>query len=194
MVMHDFLLRDQRNQQGQGYSAVYTGIIPYTFCGAGTSPRQNLFDANDRERLWIGGSDGFMYQLEDGSVDDNGQPYTGDWISLINAGHQNTMMDQVQWQGDGEAIFSFSVKPNLAISDWTTPEVEALTPEDGNNRFLSRISQEALWVFGRFQLTSHAGDSSGGTLLVTGEEIPVANYGRISMVTGKMGAARPEAA
>lgn len=189
VIVHDFILRDERSQQGQGRDAIYSGMNPTTFAGAGCTPRQNIMDTNHRERLWVGASNGNLFQLEDGSNSDGGANYTGDWINLINSGNNKPIMEEVQWQGDGNTTFTFSVNPSLGLADWSTPETEAVTPEDGNSIFAARVGQEARWVFGRFQLTSHPAD---GVLTVTGEEIPVATYGRISMVTARVGVDRPE--
>lgn len=189
LVIHDYLLRDDRSSTGQGYDAVYSGMTPVTLAGTGFTPRQNVRDTNGREKLWAGAADGHVYQLEDGDSD-NSATYIGDYISLINAGNKNSLIAELEWQGDSNVQISFSPQTNMGLADFQTPETEEVVAENINNRFAAQIEAEALWMYVRAQLTSHPAD---GSLTITGEEIPVATYGRINMGKPKIGAARPEA-
>lgn len=188
LIVHDFLVKDFRSQVGQAYEYIYSGMVPTTFVGSGYTPRQNLRDLNEREKLWTGAADGNFYQLEDGNSD-NGANYTGDAIFIRNMGEDLTQADAVQWQGDGNAQFSYSVKLSAALADFIPlPTEMSEKPNNPNNLWEAKIKKEAHWVIGRFLLTSHPTD--GNFLMTDPPFVPVPTYGIINMTTAKMGATR----
>jgi hypothetical protein len=191
IVIHDFRLQDYRNQVAMGYDFLYAGMTPSTFIGTGYTPRQNVRDTNFRERLWTGAADGNFYQLEDGSTSDNNTEYTGDAIALINAGDDKPLLDAIEWQGDGNVEVSYTTKASLSLGDYEEGITEEV--EDGNpdNRYQVKVTEEARWVYARFQLTSHPAD--GNFVLGDPPFVPMPSYGVINGITPKFGRPRPEA-
>lgn len=187
-VVHDFLVKDFRSQVGQAYEYIYSGMVPSTFVGSGYTPRQNLRDANGREKLWTGATDANFYQLENGTSD-NDANYTGDAIFIRNMGEDLSQADAVQWQGDGAAQFSYSVKMSAQLTDFISLPTEMVEkPDNPNNLWEAKIKKESRWLFGRFQLTSHPAD--GNFDITDPPFVPVPTYGIINMTTAKMGASR----
>lgn len=195
IVIHDIKIKDfaiygQGSAGGQAYEALYSGMIPNTFVGAGYTPRQNAKDINGRERLWTGANDGHFYQLEDGN-DDNDNTYSADAIAIINAGNQNTLISGFEWQGDPSVAVSYSVLSKLAPNDFTKTENEVIgDPDNPDNRFEVRIGEEARWVAVRAQLDSHPAD--GNFDISDPPFLPLPTYGLINYVTAKLGTSRPE--
>jgi hypothetical protein len=190
MIMHDFKLRDLRNQIAQGYESLYSGMTPNTMIGCGYTPRQNVRDVNGRERLWTGATDGNFYQLEDGTSDNN-TAYTGDAIALINAGDGKPLLDAIEWQGDPNVTVSFSTKTGLNLADFETAETEAVEVDNPDNRYQVKVGEETRWVYARFQLVSHPAD--GNFAIGDPPFIPMPTYGTINAITPKFGAGRREA-
>jgi hypothetical protein len=192
LIIHDFRLRDFRNQIAQGYESLYVGMVPNTLIGSGYTPRQNVRDTNGRERLWTGAVDGNFYQLEDGNSD-NGQNYTGDAIALINAGDQDgkAIIDAIEWQGDGQVQVSFSSKSSLNLADFEQSDTEAVEVDNPDNRYQVKVVKEARWVYARFQLTSHPAD--GNFVISDPPFVPMPVYGTINAITPKFGVGRRQA-
>lgn len=186
VVVHDYRLRDDRSPQGQGYNATYAAVMK-TIAGSGCTPRQNVRDVNNRERLWAGDSAGRIYQLEDGDSD-NGANYTGDLIGLVNVGPDAPLVAGLQWQGDANVQVSYSTSLAASVSGFTPATIS--TVDATNNRYEAVVGVEGRWVYARVQLTSHPAD---GSLTPANEEIPVATYGRINEMMPKIGASRREA-
>lgn len=196
VVIHDFKARDMRNQVAMGYEAIYQGMNPNTFVGSGYTPRQNVRDTNDRERLWVGSQNSSLvstfYQLEDGSTSDNGTSYTGDAIALISAGDGKPLVDAIEWQGDGNVSMSYSVKNSLTLADFTTPATEQVEEDNPDNRYQVMVGLEATWVYARAQLTSHPAD--GDFSLSDPPHVPMETYGLMNYIRLKLGRQRPESA
>jgi hypothetical protein len=188
-VIHDFLVKDFRSQVGQAYEYIYSGMVPNTFVGSGYTPRQNLRNTQGRERLWTGAIDGNFYQLEDGNSD-NGQNYTGDAIFIRNMGDDLPMLISVQWQGDGNAQFSYSSKLSDSLAGFIPAETEKVkSPGNPNNLWKAKIGKGVHWIYGRFLLTSHPAD--GNFNITDPPFVPVPTYGLINMTTPKLGASQP---
>jgi hypothetical protein len=195
VIVHDFKIRDysvysQGSILGQAYEYLYSGLTPNTFVGSGYTPRQNALDTNGRERLVTGDILGRVVELETGN-DDNGNTYTGDAMAKINAGNNNTLIAGFEWQGDSNAVITFSVESKLALADFSTTENEVIgDPDNPDNRFEVNIGAEARWVDVRIQLDSHPAD--GNFDLTDPPFTPLPLYGLINYVTAKMGTDRPE--
>lgn len=189
-IAHDFKLRDGQSLLGQAYEATYAGMVPNTLAGSGYTPRQNVRDLNNRERLWTGAVDGRFYQLEDGN-DDNAHTYSADAITLINAGNKNTLVAGIEWQGDVKVDVSYSVQSKLPLSEWTGPVPQFIgDPDNLDNRHEVTVDEEARWLGVRFQLDSHPAD--GNFDITDPPFIPMPNYGLVNYVSPKMGTDRPE--
>lgn len=190
-VIHDFLLRDFRSQVGQAYEYIYSGMVPNTFVGSGYTPGQNLRDANGRERLWVGAVDQNFYQIEDGSISDNGTTYTGDCIFVVNGGDGRTTITEVQWQGDGNAQFSYALQANRALSNFIPAKTEAIdSGQNEDSMWAAKVSRPARFFYGRFLLTSHPAD--GNFDMTDPPFVPMPTYGIVNMVTAKLGASQSD--
>jgi hypothetical protein len=198
LIIHDFKLKSSQSllqpygqsPLGQGYEALYVGMVPNTLVGAGYTPRQNIRDTNNRERLWTGATDGHFYQLETGN-DDNGNTYSADAIALVNAGNKNTLIAGFEWQGDVNVKVTYSVQSRLPLPDWTDPPAQVVgDPDNFDNRHEVEIQEEARFVGVRMQLDSHPAD--GNFDISDPPFVPIPNYGLINYVTAIMGTDRPE--
>lgn len=198
VIIHDFKLKSGQSllqpygqsPLGQGYEAQYAGMVPNTLAGSGYTPRQNVRDLNDRERLWTGAVDGHFYQLEDGN-DDNGHTYSGDAIGLINNGNKNTLVAGFEWQGDINVKVTYSVQSRLTLPDWTEPPAQIVgDPDNYDNRHEVNVGEEARWIGVRFQLDSHSAD--GNFDISDPPFVPIPQYGLINYVTAILGTPRPE--
>jgi hypothetical protein len=187
VVVHDFKLKDQRSPEGQGYASQYNGLNILTFAGAGYSPRQNVFDTNGRQRLWVGSNQGFIAQLEDG-LSDNGATYSADYIGLISLGTERPLISEIEMQGDSNVQFSFTTDYSQGLSGFTSVTQDLIPGE--TSRYGFSIGLEARWIYARFQLTSHPAD--GSFVLTDPPGVPMPVYGTIGEVTIKLGRPRPE--
>jgi hypothetical protein len=154
IVVHDFQLQDERSPHGQGYNFQYTGITINTFAGAGFTPRQNVYDTNGRMRLWAGCKEGDIAQIEDG-LDDNGNQINGDYIGLVNVGPNKPVLVEMEWQGDGQAQYSYTQDYSQGLDGLISIPGELIPGE--TSRYAAKMQGEAKWVYCRFQLSSHAG-------------------------------------
>lgn len=193
IIVHDFHLRDERSEYGQGYTYTYVGQTVTTFCGAGFTPRQNAFDGNSKERLWAGNAAGNISQLEDGSNSDAGSEYAGDYISLLNLGPNRPKLNELQIQGDGNLQVSFQTDyndGNLADFLPTVQPAEALPGESTRYAYKINPPNEPKWAYLRLQLTSHHND--GSFALTDPPFLPLPSYGVINMVDLTLGLDRIE--
>ena len=187
IVIHSFNLRDGQSPTGQGYEYVYTGMAATTFAGAGFTPRQNVFDANGRERLWAGSKEGFLAQLEDGGSD-NGQSFSGDYLGLVSMGPNRPGLVEMEYQGDENVSYSYAKDYSQPIDGFTPVGLSRLSGE--SSRYGFKMAGEARWVYCRFQLVSHSDD--GSVALTDPPFSPMPTYGAINMAVFKTGRERPE--
>jgi hypothetical protein len=190
LIVHDFYLKDERSPHGQGYGASYAGLSPNTFAGAGYTPRQNVYDLNGKQRLWCGGQQGFIAQLEDG-LSDNGATYSGDYIALIATGKDRPNFVEMEYQGDPNCQFSYLPDYSLSLGDFIDVTQDEISDASTGSRFGVKFdTAESRWVYVRIQLTSHPTD--GNFAITDPPFLPLPTYGVISMAVAKMGAKRPE--
>jgi hypothetical protein len=188
VVVHDFNLRDGRSPQGQGYAYSYTGMNIRTFAGAGFTPRQNVFDANGKMRLWAGTLEGFVAQLSDG-LNDNGAAYSGDYMGLVSVGPNRPLLVETEFQGDPNWQYSYTSN----YSETDPNNFKSVSPQmipGETSRYGFKMDGEARWVYMRFQLTSHGAD--GNFDLTDPPYLPLPTYGLMNEAVGKTGAERPE--
>jgi hypothetical protein len=201
IVIHDFLLKEERSPHGQGYNAIYQGLLPRTFVGAGFTPRQNVYDTGGRMRLWCGGAGappgssggGFFAQLEDG-LSDNGAAFMGDYIGLIALGPNRPSAVELEYQGDPNIEWSYLPDYSLTLNEFipvtqdVIPDGFAQTPTRFGVKF---ANEECRWLYIRAQLTSHPAD--GSFALTNPPFLPMPWYGCINLSDFKTGRERPEA-
>jgi len=190
IVIHDFLIKDNRSPFGQGYEYSYVNMTLQTFCGAGYTPRTNAVDVGGTERLWAGSKEGMIAQIEDDSNSDNGAEYSGDYIGLIGLGPNRPSIAELEFQGDANLHVSYLTDESLSLGDFK----DAIPPEiipGASTRYGAKYSgEEARWLYQRLQLTSHHQD--GNFLMPNPPYIPMPTYGVINMAILKLGAERPE--
>lgn len=185
IVVHDFQLKDERSPHGQGYNFQYSGITINTFAGAGYTPRQNVYDTTGKMRLWSGCKEGNVAQLEDG-ISDNGPEIVSDYIGLVNVGPDKPVLVEMEWQGDGNARYSYTQDYSQGAAGMIPVPGELITGE--TSRYAAKMSGEAKWVYCRFQMTSHGGSFS----FTDPPYMPMPTYGCINEATLKIGRERPE--
>ena len=191
VVVHDFNLKDERGPHGQGYQYQYGGLTINTFVGAGYTPRQNVYDTNGKQRLWVGAAEGFLAQIEDG-VSDNGTTYAGDYIGLIGLGKQRRTLVELEFQGDPNWAMSYLADYSLGLGDFT-PTTNEIIPDYGvqtPTRLAAKFGQEeARWAYVRLQITS---DPTASFAVSDPPFLPLPSYGVINETVLKLGAPRPE--
>jgi hypothetical protein len=194
-VVHDFRLKDERSPFGCGYNYVYSNLVCQTFMGAGYTPRTNAYDTTGKMRLWAGSKSGFIAQLEDGSVDDNGATYSADHIGIINMGLNRPGLDEIEYQGDPALQVSWLddySQSDVAAFDLVAGEVIQSDSGYANpSRFGVKLVGEARWLYTRLQLTSHGAD--GNFELTDPPFLPMPSYGAVNAIVLKLGRERPEA-
>jgi hypothetical protein len=192
VVVHDFLLKEERSPHGQGYNFVYGGLSVQTFAGAGFTPRQNVYDTTGRQRLWAGAVQGFIAQLEDG-LSDNGATYSADYIGMIATGKDRPVIPEIEYQGDPNVQWSYLSDYSLGINDFTAAIVDQIDQGDaqtGSRWGVKLETAESRWVYVRAQLISHPAD--GNFAITDPPFLPLPTYGLIGMAVPKKGAIRPE--
>lgn len=193
VVIHDFLLEEERSPLGQGYQVSYVGLNPQTFVGAGFTPRQNVYDTNGRQRLWAGAAQGYFAQLEDG-LSDNGATYSADYIGLVSLGPNRPSLVELEYQGDPNIQWSYLPDYSLALGDFISVTQDVI-PEQNistQTRFGVKFAdEECRWCYLRAQLTSHPAD--GSFALTVPPFLPIPTYGVINLTVVKTGRDRPEA-
>jgi hypothetical protein len=187
VVFHDFGLRDARSRTGQGYEAEYGNLTIRTFAGAGFTPRQNVYDANGKMRLWAGSVEGFIAQMDDGPSD-NGEQFDADYLWLISLGPNMPGLAELQFQGDGKIEFSYLPVINGDLDAMRPAPVQLIPGE--TSRYAATMSGEGRWVYIRAQLTSHSKDVEADT---DPPFMPMPTYGAINEGVLRLGRERPEA-
>jgi hypothetical protein len=179
-IIHDFRLMSQRSPFGQGYEAEFLGPLATVFTSA------VVRDANKRLQVFVGASNGQIYQQYSGA-NDSGNEFTSDAIGLVNVGPQRPSVPFIDWYGDGNVVLSIgkTLSTDLASDQFI---FEDLTPVDNPGqvvqgyendfRFRAYLSAPELHhTYLRFRLTSHSAD--GSLALNIPPHIPLEDYGRI---------------
>jgi hypothetical protein len=190
-VVHDFRLREQTNQywqpgEGQGYSRFYPSAIMTTFVRL-TEAMTDMKDANGRIRLWAGDSVGQFHQLED-TNSDSGATYSADAIGLFSMGLHDPRIPELNWFGDSNVVFSYSVYANAQLGDLNVQATEQLKPTENLNS--AHIGDQGQFFIWRLQLDAHPLD--GNFELTDPPQVPMNAYGVILGARFKTGADRPE--
>ncbi len=188
VVVHDFLLRDERGPHGQGYQFAYTGATINTFAGAGFTPRQNVYDVNGKMRLWAGTAEGFFSQLEDGTSD-NSATYSGDYLALVSLGPDRPTLAELEIQGDQNLEVAYTTDYDNGDLTAFTPAVAEQIPGE-STRYGYMMTGEGRWAYFRLQLTSHPAD--GNFDITDPPFIPIPSYSVVNMSVLKLGLARPQ--
>lgn len=185
-VYHDFKLRDARSQEGQGYESVFLGTLASSFT------MKQVRDANGVMRIWCGGSDGQIYELETGA-NDNGADFTAESINLVNFGEDLKSNPWEQWYGDKQVKVYFGETLNTTLTQIQSLQYQLGNQKvpGGDNNFKWAVTRNSDKVespqYVRFVLTSHPADAlvdgaSSATdpmALNTVPHLPVEDYGRI---------------
>lgn len=189
IVVHDFLLKDERSPFGCGYNYLYTGLTIQTFAGAGYTPRQNVYDTTAKMRLWVGATQGFIAQIEDGSNSDNGATYSADHIGIIGLGSNRPSLAELEWQGDPNVQVSYAVDYSQSTTGFSTANADLIPGE--TSRYGAKFGgEEGRWLYTRLQLDAHPEDGNFQDTDPPFSPMPV--YGLIGEVTLKLGRERPE--
>lgn len=114
-VIHDFSVRDDRSPYGLGYDQKYENQLENNYTIA------TVRDPNGILRMWAGGSDGQLYQLQDGA-NDNGEEFTGDCIKSLYLGPDRNSVNDLEWWGDRNIEWFMSTKLD------TTFDITKFTP------------------------------------------------------------------
>ena len=197
-VIHDFNLRDQttytsvaRSPYGQAYQENFLGPL------AAEYTQFFLRDALGHGRVWVGASDGNLYQLYLGG-DDAGTAFTADAVALTYIGSENSALKLIDWYGDGTVQFFIAANLNSPFdpTQWTdlTDQVRPVPGEEQDSHYMADVQNpEMTHVYLWIRLLSHAADAPDPTHPTANNvppHIPVETYGRILMVTPVMGDSR----
>ena len=172
VVIHDFRLRDDQSPFGQAYEQVYVGALASNFTTA------SVRNSNGTRRIWAGGSDGRLYDLDSGASD-NGTQFSADYIALVNFGNQRPGLEEVEFQGDQNTTISYLTELNRSLTDFPAAGITEVVP-GWDTSYLYRtmnLLPEVKTAYVRFQLTSHSSD--GNTALGSTPHVPLETYGRI---------------
>jgi hypothetical protein len=173
-VKHDFRLRDGQSQSGQAYDLAYQGQLASDF-----SIKQ-VRDGNGKERIFAGGANGRLYQLETTGADD-GNTFDASYLSLVNFGEGQKAIPCFEFVGDS----NITVKHARNLDATTVASlVKALVPQ-GQHDSRYRVSRTSQAVkspeYVQFDLTSHA-TTTEPLALSTVPHFPVEMYGRLYAV------------
>lgn len=186
-IVHDFLIPP--GGSGQGYQYQYSGISPAVFVREPDNVI-SMRDTTQRLRLWVASGAGF-YQLEDGSISDNGASYTGDYVTLIDMGPEEPLLAGLEITGDAKVQVQGSFD-NLGL---TTAQMAALplstvTVLDAKtSRLRVEFDQGAQFALLRLQLSAHPADGYSLDLNPT-PHLPLEVPGRIYVTRPEFGATR----
>lgn len=170
-IIHDF------NLGGQGYEASYLEALAEDFCVGVVD------DSDGRRKLWAGGSDGYLYELFDGTTD-NGEEYTADTILLFNAGPDKPLNPFIEWIGDKNVLWDIGQSLDSVLANYTPLSSSAgSVPGAGTEPHyrVPLLSPECKYVYVRMRLTSHSAD--GNLNLNSPPHVPLETYGRVYMIS-----------
>jgi hypothetical protein len=172
IVIHDFKLRDEQSMFGQAYECLYTGQLASDFTIAAI--RNN----SGTRRIWAGGANGRIYDLDSGASDDSTE-FSADLISLQNFGNERIGLEAVEFQGDQNATVTILSDLNRALTDFPDELVTEEVPGWGTNYMYRAINllPEVKHAYIRIQLDSHSAD--GSTALNSTPHVPIESYGRV---------------
>jgi hypothetical protein len=177
VIVHDF-------KTGEGGDFVYTGMTPTAFV---RSPNEllSMRDANGRQRLWTGASNGRFYQAEDGDSD-NGSAYTADMIAPLNLGPKPPELDCLEFSGDSQLEITYTTNLLSALADLDAlAPIQPVKEDDDTEIWQAPVEETAQFMLLRIKLTS---DHTRGTLANSSPlHIPLETYGRCWMMRPRFG-------
>lgn len=187
IIVHDFMLRDDRSPFGQAYLATYVGSQPSTFVGSGYTPLVPVRDfVEKRLRCWTGDSSGRFNQIDFGFTD-NGATYNADAISgPIALGPTDKQVPEIEILGDQNIAISYSNALIDSDSDFIPLEREDWLEDNAIANY--KVTDHGRYIRFRFQMTSDINGqfSDGGTTYAT----PFNDYGTMYQFVLKLGAER----
>ena len=183
-VYHDFQLEDSRSPFGQGYERIYAGPLVNAHTLA------EVRDANGACRIWAGGNDGRIYQLFTGH-NDAGVEFSADAILLENAGANRPVVENFEWQGDGNLQVSILRKLNKATADFLSLVTKAKVGGRDDYHWVAEATggTEIKNSYVRLQLTSHSADAPAAPLNDP-PHLPLEYYGAVYVTRANVGEAR----
>jgi hypothetical protein len=184
-VHHDFKLRDGNSPTGQAYESLYSAPLATNYIVS------RVRDSADAERVWAGGSNGSIYQLESGA-NDAGSEFSADAIYPLNAGPNRPSVPEFRIFGDTAAVLSIAARldasPSSTASSSFVPLVRSAVPGEDGNSYSSYKRTDGTKLnkgFLRIQLDSHSVD--GDLSFNDPPHVPLETYGRIYLGMGLIG-------
>jgi hypothetical protein len=195
-VVHDFKIKDQRSLYGQGRGEEYLGPLATMYTQfQGGSGQSSIINANNNRVIWVGATNGQLYQLYFGS-DDVGSQFTADAVGLVNAGMKRPSVQSIDFFGDSNIVISYLSALNGTVDSGDATDLVQITPLDGTPIAMPGFEDGASWrvpipipelkhVYIRIQLTSHSAD---GSLTVNPlPHCPLETYGRLYKLVPNFG-------